>query len=146
MSARSGTRIAAALAAVLTLLALAAASFAASAAVTDCSVHNRLTRHYSVSELRTALATMPADIKEYTSCSDVLQRALDDELSGLHVSGSGGSGGGSFLPVPVIVLLAVVLLGGAAYGAVGMRRRNAGGNASTPGEGEAPPQAQDPLA
>jgi hypothetical protein len=91
-------------------------------AVVDCTTHNALTKHYGVAQLQHALATMSAEVKEYTSCGDVIQRALDSELGGLHVSSGGGSGGGSFLPVPVIIVLVVLLLGGAGYGAVLLRR------------------------
>src|SRR5947209_5126326 len=101
--------------------ALAALTLAATPAlaatdpvVRDCTSHNGLTHQYSAAELRHALATMPADVKEYTACPDVIQRALDTQLGGLHLHGGTASGGGSFLPTPVIVVLAVVLLGGAA--------------------------------
>ncbi len=125
------------LGAVLTAPALGATA----PAVLDCTVHNGLTKHYTVAELRTALATMPAEIKEYTSCSDILQRALDDELAGLHVSGGGASGGGgSFLPLPVIIVLIVILLGGAGYGALQLRRRT--GLDPPPPGGDAPPPAR----
>ncbi len=115
------------------LCAIAAAALAAPAAmaaanpvVVDCTSHNRLTHRYTVGQLRTALATMPADVKEYTSCPDVIQRALNDQLGGLHASGGGsGSGGGSFLPTPVIVLLVLLILGGATFAAVAMRRGRA---------------------
>jgi hypothetical protein len=113
-------------------------------AVVDCTTHNALTRHYPVAQLQHALATMSAEVKEYTSCGDVIQRALDSELSGLHVSGGGGSGGGgsgggSFLPLPVIIVLVVLLLSGVGYGAVQVRRRSESGSADEP-----PPRVQGP--
>ncbi len=96
-------------------------------ATVDCVTHLRLTRQYSATELRHALATLSADVKEYTSCPDVLQRALDARLSGLHVSGgSSSSSGGSFLPAPVLALLIVLLLIGAIFGALHLRRRPPG--------------------
>ncbi len=92
-------------------------------ATVDCVAHLRLTRPYSATELRHALATLSADVKEYTSCPDVLQRALDARLSGLHVNGARGSSGGSFLPAPVLALLIVLLLAVAVFLALHLRRR-----------------------
>jgi hypothetical protein len=118
------------LAVALPLVALAGAPAAASAAglsapVVDCNTHARLTHRYTVAQLRNALATMPADIKEYSDCGDVIQRQLLAQLGGLHGNGGSGtgSGGGSFLPTPVIVVLALVLLGGAGFAAYAWRRR-----------------------
>lgn len=92
--------------------------------VADCSAHGQLTRHYSAAELRSALATMPADIAEYTSCPDVIRRALLATLGSLNGGGSGGGGGGgSFLPGWVIAVLAVLVVAGAAMGAVAVRNR-----------------------
>ena len=129
------------------LLAIAAAALLAGSlapaalaradpAVLDCTSHNRLTRHYSAQELRHALATMPADIKEYTSCSDVLQRALDLQLGHLHARGSTSSGGGgSFLPTPLLILLVVLVLVAATFGALALRRRGSPrAEAGAPGE------------
>src|SRR5579871_2437448 len=104
--------------------AVALAVFAASAGadpISDCNANDRLTQHYTVPQLRHALAVLPADIKEYTDCYDVLQRALLAELS-KSGSGSGGSGG-SFLPTPVLIIVIVLVLAAAALGAVALRRR-----------------------
>lgn len=90
--------------------------------VADCSAHGKLTQHYSVSELQTALAKMPADVAEYTNCPDVLRRALLAAVGPVNSSGSGG-GGGSFLPGWVIAVLVVLVLAGAAAGVVAMRNR-----------------------
>jgi hypothetical protein len=96
-----------------------------SPAVADCNAHLRLTRHYSPAQLRGALSTMPADIKEYTNCYDVIQRALLAELGSVHDNGSAGAGGsgGSFLPTPVIVVIVLLALAAAVFGAVAIRRR-----------------------
>lgn len=104
------------------------ASAAGSPAVTDCNAHGQLTQHYSVAQLHTALATMPADIQEYTNCYDVIQRQLLAQVSGTHVADvkSPASSGSSFLPTPVIIALAVVVLGGGALAGVAIQRRSGG--------------------
>jgi len=94
----------------------------------DCSKQGQLTHTYSPAELRHALATMPADVKEYTDCYDVINRALLAAVGGVHDNGGGGSGG-SFLPTPVIVVLIVLLLAAATLGALALRRRRQGGDA-----------------
>jgi hypothetical protein len=92
----------------------------------DCNANARLTHHYTASQLQSALVSMPADVREYTNCNDVLQAALRAELGG-GAGGSGGSGG-SFLPTPVVVVLVVLLLAAAGLGAVALRRRREGGD------------------
>ena len=96
-----------------------------SAPVADCNTHARLTQHYTVAQLRSALATMPADIKEYTNCPDVLQRALLEQLGTSVKPGGGGSGqgGGSFLPTSLIVVLALLLVAGAGFAVYAWRQR-----------------------
>jgi len=116
--------------AMLGTVALLGAKVAASAAdaslnpvTADCNTHGRLTRTYTLSELQLALSTLPADIKEYTDCYDVINRALLAQ-TGSHsdAAGTGGGSGGSFLPTPVIVILVVLVLGAATFGAVAIRR------------------------
>ncbi len=106
-------------------------------AITDCNSHGRLTRQYPATQLKTALSTMPAAVKEYTDCYDVIQRALLAQLGTPHNGGSGGSGsgsGGSFLPTPLIVVLVLLALAGAGFGAAAVRRRGgAGGTSSSSG-------------
>ena len=114
--------------AVMVSLAASSASAAAPNPNADCNANSRLTGHYTPTELRHALATMPADLKEYTDCYDVIQRTLLTELGQLHGSGSGGSGG-SFLPTPVLVVLIVLVLGGAGVATVALRRRGGDGGA-----------------
>jgi hypothetical protein len=103
------------------------AAAAPSPVIVDCTSHNRLTQTYTVSQLRNALATMPADVKEYSSCPDLIQRALDQQLGGLHATGGSSSSGGSFLPTPVIVILVLLLLAGAGFAVAAMRRRGGSG-------------------
>jgi hypothetical protein len=111
------------------LAAIAPAVHAATPAPTaDCTAHGHLTQGYSVSQLRTSLAQMPADVQEYTNCYDVVRSALLAQISGTH-PGSGGSSsgsGGSFLPTPVLVVIVVLALGGATAGAAAIRRRRGG--------------------
>jgi hypothetical protein len=97
--------------------------------VADCNSHGRLTQTYSDAQLRNALSTMSADVKEYTDCYDVIQRALLAQLGGSHQrsDGSNSGSGGSFLPTPLIVLLVLLALGAVTFGAVAIRRRGAGG-------------------
>lgn len=95
--------------------------------VADCNAHGHLTRKYSDAQLRTALSTMSADVKEYTNCYDVIQRALLAQLGTPTGSGTGGgSSGGSFLPTPVIIVLVLLVLAAVAFAAVAIRRRGKG--------------------
>lgn len=99
-----------------------AAAAGLSPPVADCETHGRLTQTYTAAELRQALATMPADVAEYTNCPDVIRRALLGEVGGLKGGGSGG-GGGSFLPAWVVAVLAVLVVTAAGSAAVAMRNR-----------------------
>jgi hypothetical protein len=94
-----------------------------SAPVEDCNAHGQLTGHYTVAQLRSALATMPVDVKEYTNCGDVIQRALLAQLGALRGHGGSGQGGGSFLPTPLIVVLGLLVVGGVGFGVYACRRR-----------------------
>lgn len=89
--------------------------------ITDCSLHGTLTKHYPVAELRYAQSHMPVDDAEYTNCPDVIRRALLADIG--PINGGSGSGGGSFLPVWVIVVLALLVVAGAASGVVALRNR-----------------------
>jgi hypothetical protein len=112
-----------ALAAAASLLPATAGAAGLSPAVADCNTHNHLTHHYSIAQLRNALATMPADIQEYTNCQDVIQRQLLAQLGTLRGNRGSGSGGGSFLPTPVIVVLVLIVVGGVGFGTYAWRRR-----------------------
>jgi hypothetical protein len=110
--------------------ALAAPALAAqSPPVSDCNAHGRLTKSYTPKQLQTALSTMPADIKEYTNCYDVIQRALVAEVGDHRTGGSNdtSSSGGSFLPTPVIVVIVILALAAATFGALALRRRSSDG-------------------
>jgi len=97
-----------------------------SQAITDCNDHGTLTAHYSADTLRTALATMPADVREYTDCYDVIEKQLFAELGTSSSSGSGGSGsgsGGSVLPTWLLIVIVVLALAALTFGALAIRRR-----------------------
>jgi hypothetical protein len=135
-------------------LAGAAASGTAAQAITDCNDHGRLTQPYSPQALRQALAQMPADVREYTDCFDVIERQLFKEL-GQSSSGAAGTGsassGSSFLPTWLIVVIVVLALAAITFGALALRRRrtppgpagpagSAPGGPGAPGDPGAPPR------
>jgi hypothetical protein len=115
--------------ALLCVLGTATPALAAtSPVVSDCNSHGTLTRPYSAAQLKTALSTMPADVKEYTDCYDVVNRALLAQISTSHGSTGGsssGGSGGSFLPTPVLVVLVLLALAAATLAALAIRRRGA---------------------
>jgi hypothetical protein len=47
--------------------------------IRDCADNGRLARHYSLALLRRARRHLPADVREYSSCSRVLSRAIKRE-------------------------------------------------------------------
>jgi hypothetical protein len=116
----------------LAALTLAAPALAASgaAAIADCEKHNKLTASYSDAQLQNALATMPANVQEYTNCVQVIQQQLIQQSGqpGGGDSSTGGGSGGSFLPTPVIVILVILALGAVTFGAFEIRRRRMGSN------------------
>ena len=115
--------VAAAIACLLGLTAVSAASAAGGNAVlNDCQNHSgTLAGHYTKAQLRHALVVMPTYEKQYSSCYDVINNAL---ANGNRPTGGAGSGsGGSFLPTPVIVILVVLILGGGGFGVLALRSR-----------------------
>jgi len=95
--------------------------------IIDCRDHGRLTQSYTVAALRTALATMPADVAQYTDCEDVIQTSLDAAIrSPAGVAGVSDRSGGSFVPAWLIVVLAALAVAAAGFGAMAVRRRGAG--------------------
>ncbi len=113
---------------VVSLGAFAAPALAASRspAVSDCVANARLTRTYTVSELQNALATMPTDVKQYTDCYDVIDRALLAQLGKLHAgrpASSSTSSGGSFLPTPLLIILILLVLAAGGFGVLALQRR-----------------------
>jgi hypothetical protein len=117
-------------AAALSATALAAppALAAGNAIINDCQSNGQLTHPYTVAQLRHALAVMPASVKQYTSCFDVVQNALVSARKnhGTTPVSSSKGGGSSFLPTPVIIILVVLILAALTFGALAIRRRRAG--------------------
>ncbi len=110
------------------LLAAPAALGSASQVITDCNTHAKLTRHYSATDLQTALNTLPADVREYTGCYDVIHTQLLSQLGNAKAGGGADPRpGGSFLPTPLIVVLAMFALAVAALLAIAIRRHVARG-------------------
>jgi hypothetical protein len=96
-------------------------------AVADCAANGGLTGHYSLQQLQSALRTMPATVKEYTNCSDVIQRKLNDLLGSNRSSpgaAAGGGSGGSILPTPLIVTLGALAIAAAAFATLALRSRH----------------------
>jgi hypothetical protein len=99
---------------------------AGNAIINDCQSNGRLTHPYTVRQLRHALSVMPASVKQYTSCFDVVQNALVSARKHngtVPVSKSSKGGGSSFLPTPVIIILVVLILAALTFGALAIRRR-----------------------
>jgi len=98
---------------------------ASSPATSDCNAHGRLTEHYTVAQLRSALATMPADLQEYTNCYNVIQNQIFAQIPGHHGASkeSSVSSGSSFISTPLLVVLIVLVVGGGALAGVAIQRR-----------------------
>jgi hypothetical protein len=112
-----------------TALSSAPALAAGNAIINDCQANGQLTHPYTVRQLRHALSVMPASVKQYTSCFDVVQNALVSARKHngtAPASGSSKGGGSSFLPTPVIIILVVLILAALTFGALAIRRRRAG--------------------
>jgi hypothetical protein len=108
-------------------LASSAASSSAAAVIADCQAHSALTRSYTTPALQKALATMPATVREYTDCADVINTQLLKQLQtgGGGAGGDSGGSGSSFLPTPVIIVLVILVLAAVTFGAIEVRRRRA---------------------
>jgi hypothetical protein len=125
MTRRSLTAIAAGAVLAVGLLAAGPASAKLTAAVQDCNSHGQLTQTYNEGQLRTALNTMPSDVKEYTNCYDVIQRALLADIGKLKSGGGGGGGGGSsFLPTWLLVVLGVLVVAAGTFAVIARRQRS----------------------
>ena len=106
-------------------IAAAAASDSAAAAIADCSANDRLTHQYSSATLTAALAKLPADVREYSDCYDVIEKQLFAQLGKSSGGGSGGgsSSGGSVLPTWLLIVIVVLALAALTFGALAIRSR-----------------------
>lgn len=112
---------------VVGLVAAAPAAGANNPVLQDCLLHRAgLTGHYTVGQLRHALQVMPRETQEYTSCPDVINRAL---LATIKVTRTQSRTSGSFLPVPVLIVLVLLIVAAAGFGAQALRNRRGGLNA-----------------
>ena len=103
-------------------------------AVADCNAHARLTSHYTAAQLRSALNAMPADIKEYTNCYDVIQKALLAQIGSIGGNGGdSGGGGSSFLPTPLLIVLIVLVVAAIGFGILALRQRSRSSSSSSSG-------------
>jgi hypothetical protein len=93
--------------------------------INDCQANGRLTQAYTLNQLRHALAVMPASVKQYTDCYDVIQRALIQarKTGTAGPAPSAGGSGGSFLPTPVIIILAVLIVAALGFAGLALARR-----------------------
>lgn len=109
----------------LTAATVAQPAFAAlSPAIADCNSHGQLTQHYSVTQLHTALSTMPADVQEYTNCYNVIQNQLNAQVAGHKVDPSSAStSGGGGLSTPLVIVIIVLVVGGGALAGLVLQRR-----------------------
>jgi hypothetical protein len=101
--------------------------------INDCEANGQLTHSYTLAQLRHALAVMPASVKQYTNCYDVIQKALIEARRTGSAGPATSSSGGSFLPTPVIIVLVVLVLGALALAGLALARRR--GSDSGPGSG-----------
>jgi hypothetical protein len=66
--------------------------------IRDCNDHGHLTKTYSQKEYRQALAQMPADIRQYTDCEDIIKRAQLGEPPITDAAANSGNPFGSSSP------------------------------------------------
>jgi hypothetical protein len=66
--------------------------------IQDCNDDGALSKKYSKQDLSKALHNLPADVKDYSDCKDVISAALGAAGSKKRHSGGGGGGGGGSAP------------------------------------------------
>jgi len=127
-------------------VAAAASGDTPRAAIADCSANDRLTQHYSSATLTAALAQLPADVREYSDCYDVIEKQLFAQLgkSSTGASGGGSSSGGSVLPTWLLIVIIVLALAALTFGALAIRNRRAQQSAGGPGD-QGGPDDQGPA-
>jgi hypothetical protein len=104
--------------------------------INDCQLHGQLTQNYSLAQLQYALHHIPPSVNEYGNCYDVIQEAIIHKRKGEPI-GPVRSGGGSFLPTPVIIILVVLVLAALAFTGMALRARRMDDD----GGGSPPPPA-----
>ena len=103
--------------------------------IVDCEQHNYVLQgHYTLAELQRAYDSVPAQLREYTTCAQVIQSAITALLAGHHVHGNtgGSSGGGSGLTIVIVAVVVIVLAGGGVAVFAGRKRSSAGGGPQAP--------------
>lgn len=112
------------------------------AVLQDCNKNGVITHNFTLSELRHALAVMPASDKVYGDCPDAITAAIFKVKHHQPIAATSGSGG-SFLPTPVIVILVVLILAAVTFGALALRRRRAAPG-DRPDDGDPPAGTEPP--
>jgi hypothetical protein len=91
----------------------AASSEAPAAILKACSQNDyALPGHYSVAALRAAYDSISAASREYSTCAQVIETKITNELRTDHITPGSGGGGGSGFPVVIVVIVVIVLVGG----------------------------------
>ena len=107
----------------LTALSLfgAAAALAESPVTVDCVQHGKLTHHYTVAQLQTAVQTMPAEIQEYDSaCYELIVAQLNSQLGTKNLNHQTtttvpSSGSSPFLSTPLLIIVVVIVITGVVF-------------------------------
>ncbi|MGZ4178829.1 MAG: hypothetical protein ACXVUX_21675 [Solirubrobacteraceae bacterium] len=111
----------------------AQAASSANPILNECT-SGRLSHSYTLQQLQHALNIMPAYLKQYSSCVDVINQGILTVKHGKQTGPTGG--GGSFLPTPVIIILVLLVLAAVTFGALAIRqRRGRPGGAGPPDDG-----------
>jgi hypothetical protein len=117
------------------VLADRAAASGPPAADLDCGLNSRLTHHYTVAQLQSALAHMPVDMKEYSACPNVIERALLIQVGRLKLKPGGASPASEASLVPVWLIVSgglMVAVGGSGALVALHRKRNQGSDPPDP--------------
>jgi hypothetical protein len=83
------------------VLAPAARADSVNQIIRDCADDGVLQGHYAAADLRKALRHLPTDVAEYSTCTDVLSRALAAAASQRTPPSGGGGGSGGQPASPV---------------------------------------------
>lgn len=102
----------------------ASSALAISPVIKNCTQNagNRLTKHFSVKQLESALNSMPATDQQYTGCAQAIETQILKQTGRFRLHGN-GSGGGSGFPTILVIVIVLVVLAGGGYGLYAYRRR-----------------------